>query len=125
MDKPIEAFTEAWRAYCADCTSAQARVRYQESGGVEKVYARNLAINYDLTPEQYASMVQTQDGRCAICGDKSPRRLNVDHDHATGRVRQLLCGHCNHALGHAKDDPDRLRAMIAYLERHTITEVTT
>ncbi|MEU9946909.1 endonuclease VII domain-containing protein [Streptomyces sp. NPDC047939] len=124
-DKPINAFTEAWRAYCADCTSAKARRRYKESGGIEKVYAQNLAANYNLTSEQYAEMVAAQDGRCAICDEKATRRLHVDHNHATGAVRQLLCSHCNHAIGHAKEDPARLRAMIAYLERHATVGAAT
>lgn len=117
-DKPIDAFTEAWRSYCAECTRAQAKDRYRNSGGIERVYAANLATNYNMTPEQYAAKMESQEGRCAICGDKPTRRLHVDHDHKTGALRDLLCSHCNHAIGHAKEDPARLRAMIEYLERH-------
>ena len=110
-DKPIDAFTEAWRSYCAECTRAQAKKRYRDNGGIEKVYAANLATNYNMTPEQYAAKMEAQQGRCAICGNKPTRRLHVDHDHKTGALRDLLCSHCNHAIGHAKEDPARLRAM--------------
>lgn len=64
-------------------------------------------------------MLQSQEGRCDICGtSRNSDRFHVDHDHATGRVRALLCLHCNALLGHAKDDPNTLRAAILYLERH-------
>ncbi|MFG1776622.1 endonuclease domain-containing protein [Micromonospora sp. NPDC049048] len=73
---------------------------------------------YGLTPETFDQMLAEQGGKCAACGGGSGRRpFQVDHCHQTGRVRGLLCGNCNSALGHARDDRDRLRALIQYLDR--------
>ncbi len=41
--------------------------------------------------------------------------LMVDHDHETGKVRGLLCHHCNVALGHLQDDPNTIKALLDYL----------
>jgi len=57
-----------------------------------------------------------QDGLCAIC--RAAPASHVDHDHATGAVRQLLCFNCNGGLGQFKDNPVALRAAAAYVERH-------
>ncbi|WP_411969426.1 endonuclease domain-containing protein [Geodermatophilus sp. YIM 151500] len=52
---------------------------------------------YKLTKNQVAEMRAAQDDQCAICRESAPQHL--DHDHATGETRQLLCQRCNHGLG--------------------------
>lgn len=53
-------------------------------------------------------------GLCPICS--SARAEHVDHDHASGAVRAVLCFNCNAALGQFKDDPDVLRRAAKYVE---------
>jgi hypothetical protein len=60
-------------------------------------------------------MLARQRGVCAIC-KRSDQTLCVDHCHATGKVRGLLCAKCNSTLGFCDDDPKRLLAAIAYLQ---------
>ena len=62
-----------------------------------------------------------QEGRCAVCRrhhTEFKRGLFIDHDHATGHRRALLCCDCNSAIGLFQHDPHLLRAMAAYLRSH-------
>lgn len=80
---------------------------------------RNLKSLYGLTVEQYEKMVADQKGLCPICErhvTKCRQRLNVDHDHITGKIRGLLCGPCNAALGIFQDSVENLKRAVAYLE---------
>jgi len=76
-----------------------------------------LLKRYGLTIEQYNSMLETQAGQCAICGKKM-KQPNIDHCHATGKVRELLCLTCNFVIGGAYEDVALLKSAIKYLERH-------
>ena len=68
----------------------------------------NLKALYGIRLVQYEQMVERQTGVCAICGrpPRGRRALDVDHDHVTGRVRGLLCGNCNRAVGLLDENPD-------------------
>lgn len=86
---------------------------------------RRYMMKYGINLEQYATMVEEQKGLCYTCGKPESqaqqgtvRQLAVDHDHATGKVRKLLCNNCNAILGHARDSVNTLEAMIAYLKEH-------
>jgi hypothetical protein len=81
--------------------------------------AYRLKTQYGITVAQYEALLEAQDGRCAICRQKPSlkRRLAVDHDHATGRVRGLLCYYCNRTrLGRGREDAEVHRRCADYLE---------
>ena len=71
---------------------------------------------YGLTTEDYHRMLMEQNDACAICKQNSCVRLCVDHCHATGKVRGLLCHKCNSGLGLYNDDSNRLREAAAYVD---------
>jgi len=86
--------------------------------------ARNaqLRYKYGIEPEAFDAILAKQDGVCAICKKPSEERLHVDHDHKTNKVRGLLCGGCNRALGLMKDSPETLRAAAEYLDSTSVGE---
>lgn len=81
---------------------------------------KRLRQHFGLTVAQYDAMLAAQGGCCAACGEEPKSRLMgktlislaVDHDHATGKVRGLLCSNCNVSLGMLKDDVAKLQALI-------------
>ena len=66
-----------------------------------------LKRNYGISHRDYLRMVKQQGGGCAICGRKAAKEkyLHVDHCHATGKVRGVLCHQCNWYLGTIDADP--------------------
>lgn len=86
-------------------------------------HARDLKYRstFGITLEQYNAMFTAQSGLCLGCYKHQKdikRAFAVDHDHLSGRVRGLLCGNCNVALGNAQDDPIILRRLADYKESH-------
>jgi len=73
---------------------------------------RELSV-YGISLEEYHGMEEMQKGRCRIC--QRSLRLVVDHNHQTGKVRSLLCLHCNAGLGDFQDNPALLHAAADYL----------
>jgi hypothetical protein len=112
-DKPAR-----WDGFCQGCCGVP----------------RKIFETYGITAEQFTTMLEAQNGVCAICR-KPPnpkgrvKRLEVDHDHrccpgkkSCGKcVRGLLCGACNRMVGIADDEPERLQAAIRYLESTSMT----
>jgi hypothetical protein len=104
------------------------RAHYQANRDrmLEQRMARYRLLQYGLTPDDFAALLERQGGVCAIClkpeswrgpsGRRAVASLAVDHDHHTGRVRGLLCRRCNQAIGGFGDDPDALRRASRYLE---------
>ncbi|WP_078855054.1 endonuclease VII domain-containing protein [Streptomyces sp. NRRL F-5135] len=76
------------------------------------------ARRYGLTIYQFRELVENHGEACAICGTNV--KLHIDHCHATGKVRGLLCQNCNFGLGNFSDDISRMLRAIGYLrERGT------
>jgi hypothetical protein len=74
---------------------------------------------YGLTEEEYTVLLISQNNLCAICckDKESKRDWHVDHCHTTGKVRGILCHHCNLGLGNFKDNKGYLENAIAYLSK--------
>lgn len=117
------------RGYCWPCEKEYLRARNNgPKNAVRREVSRRsqqrnrgwrLMKLYGLTVEEYDAMRDRQGNRCAICKTEevggNANHWHVDHDHATGRVRGLLCQRCNMLLGYAKDDHNRLLAAVEYL----------
>ena len=93
---------------------------YQRNKDRIKAQQRENALlrQYGITVDEYDAMLEAQGGGCSVCGVGSgwaEKRLAVDHDHASGRVRGLLCDRCNTVLGKVGDDPALLDGLKLYL----------
>lgn len=106
----VRAWGKAWSESHKDYIREQNLLRRDPIR--EKNYRRNYL--YGLTEDGFVAMMSMQDGLCAIC-DKGLEAPHVDHDHATGQIRGLLCSKCNHLLGNACDNTDTLARAIQYL----------
>lgn len=98
------------RLYCGPCKSLRNAAAKHSSA---------MKIKFGITDSEYAVLLKRQDGKCALC-ERAPyanRRLAVDHDHKTGKVRGLLCDYCNRQrLGRSREDPEMHRRIADYLD---------
>lgn len=95
------------------------RAREWRKANPKKHAANQRKHKYGITQEQHDALLEAQDFRCAMCLSDVPKgrgSWHVDHCHATGRVRGLLCQPCNMALGLLNDNPDTLLRAVAYLK---------
>lgn len=94
---------------------------------VEQRREARFKLRYGLTLLDYNVLLEQQASKCKICNLtseqlKKPGRsklLYVDHCHTTGKVRGLLCTHCNMSLGNFKDSQELLQSAIDYLKTHS------
>ena len=78
-----------------------------------------LRLKYGITLSDYEFMLASQEGGCKVCGlAPTKHRLHVDHCHATGKVRGLLCQPCNVSIGKMRESPELLRALATYIEEN-------
>jgi hypothetical protein len=104
-------------SYCKPCHNARGRETLARVGGARTYH---LKRRYGISAEEADALLASQGGLCAIC--KAAPAKHVDHDHATGKVRAMLCFNCNGGLGQFKDDPAVLRAAAEYVRFHTLSQ---
>lgn len=85
----------------------------------------HLQRRFNLSLEDYSKMLEAQEGKCAICLQPETHKrggklkaLAVDHNHATGAIRGLLCADCNTGIGKLKDSTEVLVNAVKYLALH-------
>jgi hypothetical protein len=80
----------------------------KEHRNPEKTRESAWMRRYGITRDDYNRMFSEQNGKCGICGTtkigRNHTHFHVDHNHATGKVRGLLCDKCNRGLGYFNDN---------------------
>lgn len=105
-----------WRARNLESSNASTRRWYHRNP--DKAKNLSLMKNHGITIGDFNCMLSAQKGLCAICS-REMKKACVDHDHATKKIRELLCHPCNIALGMLRDSPCLARKAALYLEKHS------
>lgn len=141
--KPSDSFNKSSTAVCGlasmciDCNAKKQAAYRKEHRSDYNAYMRGynatkspyerylieILRRYGCTQEKYEQMLKDQDYKCALCSTKHndkrrKGRLYVDHCHATGIIRGLLCHGCNVGLGLFKDDTRVMLEAVAYIIKH-------
>lgn len=94
--------------------NAKARIKKWRMKNRDAINLRFNCKKRGITVDNYTSMLVEQLGLCKICREPM-KRICIDHDHATGEVRGLLCHNCNVGLGHFRDSVSLLEEAAKYL----------
>lgn len=130
-----KAFSTGYDNICLTCSREKVKLwrkqnpekrKEQQKRENSKDYNHNkhLKTVYGITRQEYMYLFNKQHGNCKICGkhqSELTKRLFVDHCHVTGKIRGLLCHHCNSMLGYSRDNIDILQLGINYLKENNGT----
>lgn len=107
------------RTMCKECQARMAAVYYRNNKEKHRVASRRYSLKkcYGISLEDYNARVVRAGGKCEVCRQVKP--LVVDHDHATGKFRGLLCHNCNTAIGLLYENLNYISAAFNYVEAHT------
>ena len=114
------------RGKCEPCYRKELREKQSpERKEHERQKRREIRIKtrYGISINDYNILLIKQNNKCYGCNQlhletDSKTRLNIDHNHTTGKVRGLLCSNCNSTLGYANDNITTLSNLILYLKDH-------
>jgi len=123
-EKPISCFTfskqyQRYATVCKECRSRKEK-EFRKTPEGKRASRISSLKRHGMSIEDFDAMLKKQNGGCGICGNTENKvrgnGLFVDHCHISGKIRGLLCHHCNAALGHFDDNVVNLRSAIAYLK---------
>jgi hypothetical protein len=107
--------------FCKPCKIAQDKRKQTAYPTRYRKRKIKAALRYHgFEPTLWVEAMLRQQGRCAIC-KRALATVCIDHDHATGKFRGLLCNQCNLGLGAFADSAGRLRQAADYVETSTIS----
>ena len=128
--KPLEEFhnhANHWtkkNKRCKPCQNSNAKA-YRKRIGSSEFRWRGIEKEHGVSIWLFHGMLLEQRSECPICEQalvvtpkKTVKSPVVDHDHKTGKVRGILCGSCNFALGQLKDNPASMLRAANYIEDH-------
>ena len=107
---------DGFQNQCKACTAEAGRQDYEKHK--RKRTSAGLERKYGISLDDYEQMSEDQDHACALCQEPEMvegRRMAIDHDHETGRIRGLLCFKCNTSLGRVCDTQAALERLVAYV----------
>jgi hypothetical protein len=119
-------------SYCSECSNKLGREHHKKNRakGTEgwekhrKDYRNRYYKNtYGITLAQFEEIFEAQDYKCAICFcpldiDGESSKAHLDHNHTTGKIRQILCVRCNKGIGYLQEDTDIMQSAIDYINLH-------
>ena len=127
-------FTSASQRYCKKCRNSRAKKKYRDDPTYKQAQskrAKQRYINigrlhiYGLGKEQFLQMLEEQNNRCKIClklfSEKGYDVPRIDHCHATGKNRGLLCNNCNRGLGFFLDSAELMERAAHYISEYDLT----
>ena len=115
------------QAYCRKCHRKYVSDWQRTSNGKLHQERARLKYKFGITPEEVDSLLMSQCGVCALCGQQETKlefrtgkvmSLSVDHNHKSGQIRGLLCQKCNSIIGYANEDVELLQKVIDYLKEN-------
>jgi len=127
-----KAFSSGFDTICLICSREKVKqwrknnpekrkLQLKRESGKDYNHNKHLKATYGISRDVYLEMFNKQNGCCAICNKHQinfKRRLHVDHNHITGKIRALLCNLCNSMIGTSQEDPEILTNAIKYLEKY-------
>lgn len=125
MEKSVPRYKQhgtvnCYRAGCRCEPCKKEKADYNARTGVARKTARKRAGCEDISERECIALWNKQGKKCAICAkrmDWPNKDIHVDHNHATGKVRGILCSRCNRAMGLFKDNPVVLAKAAQYSKR--------